>query len=95
MVVIDLPGVHQRDLFTRGEAVGHGLHATAQVDDGQAPMPQQGIAVLPAAAGIRPPQGQGIGHGAEHLALVRQVAGVVHPACNSAHGSPLTPEDDG
>ncbi|MNO42297.1 hypothetical protein D3C76_324860 [compost metagenome] len=95
IVVIDLAGIHQRHFLTTGEAVGHRLHATAQVDDRQAPVAQQGMPVLPAAAGIWPAQGQGVGHGAEHLALLAQVAGVVHPAGNSAHGSLLTPEDGG
>ncbi|MNN14847.1 hypothetical protein D3C81_1279290 [compost metagenome] len=95
VVVVDLAGIDQRDFLAAGAAVSHRLHATTEVDDRQPPVAQQGITMLPAATGIRPAQCQRIGHGADDLAGLGQVAGVVHPACDSAHAVLLTPEDDG
>ncbi|MNP16240.1 hypothetical protein D3C76_1086280 [compost metagenome] len=95
VVVVDLAGIDQGDFLAAGTAVGHRLRAAAEVDDRQPSMAQQGIAVLPAATGVRPAQGQGVGHGANSLAGLGQIAGVVHPACDSAHALLLTPEVDG
>ncbi|MNO78022.1 hypothetical protein D3C76_691470 [compost metagenome] len=95
LVVVDLAGIDQRHLVAIGKAVGHRLHATVEVEDRQPPVAQQGIALPPTAAGVRAAQGQGIGHGSQHVAVLGQLAGVVHPACDSAHGALLKPEDGG
>ncbi|CRR58565.1 hypothetical protein PAERUG_P45_London_17_VIM_2_12_12_04692 [Pseudomonas aeruginosa] len=85
IVVVHLAGVDEGDLLAGGKAIGHRLHAAAEVDDRQPPVTQQGVAVLPDALGIRPAQGERIGHGEDRRKFVVELARVIHPTRETAH----------
>ena len=62
--------------------VEHGLGAARKVDDREPPVPQGHAVGVIFARAVRPPVGNGGGHGLQDLLFIASVAG---KACNSTH----------